>query len=250
MMSARIASLATLVFVASLWRPPVAAACGCGGTVSSSTAARSADFVFVGTVTRIDSPQPISRHNTDGSLSVDVSAAGPDFVVFDVVHVFKGPPVPQIGVVRGNTSCDLPFSTGEEWLVYGHEAIGGIATDPCSRSRLSVAATQDLVYLQGVEAGRPQGIVFGDVLRRRDGPSGVALSALFEPLQVIAGNMTQKFSVTTDRWGPFELVLPPGDYEVWVERRGKPVAPKRVVHVQNGAAVTLQLVVEYSDAER
>jgi hypothetical protein len=249
MMSARIASLATLVFVASLWRPAVAAACGCGGTVSSSTAARSADFVFVGTVTRIDSPQPISRHNTDGSFSVDVSAAGPDLVIFDVAHVFKGPPGPQIGVARGNSSCDLPFKGGEEWLVYGHEAIGGIATDPCSRSRLSVAGPQDLAYLQGVEAGRPQGIVFGDVLRRREGPSGVTLSAP-EPLQVIAANMTQKFTVTPDRWGPFELVLPPGDFEVWVERRGKPVAPKRVVHVQNGADVKLQLVVEYSDAER
>jgi hypothetical protein len=78
-MSARIACLATLVFVASLWRPTPAAACGCGGTVSSSTAARSADVVFVGTVTRIDRPQPISRHNADGSVSVDVNTAGPDF---------------------------------------------------------------------------------------------------------------------------------------------------------------------------
>jgi hypothetical protein len=249
-MSARIASLSALVFVASFWRPTPAAACSCGGTVSSSTAARSADVVFVGTVTRIDSPQPISRYNADGSVSVGVNAAGPDLVVFDVVRVFKGPPVPQIGVVRGNSSCDLPFRTGEEWLVYGLEAIGGIATHSCSRSRLSVAATQDLVYLQGVEAGRPQGIVHGEVLRRRDGPNGVALSAVFQPLQVIAANMTQKFTTTTDRWGPFELVLPPGDFEVWVERRERPVAPKRVVHVKTGADVKLQLLVEYSDAER
>jgi hypothetical protein len=61
--------------------------------------------------------------------------------------------------------------------------------------------------------------VYGDVLRRRDGPNGVALSPLFEPLQVIAANKTQKFTTTTDRWGPFELALPLGDFVVWGERR-------------------------------
>jgi hypothetical protein len=56
--------------------------------------------------------------------------------------------------------------------------------------------------------------------------------------------MTQKFTMTTDPWGPFELVLPPGDFQVWVERGDKPVAPKRAVHVENGADLELQLVVE------
>ena len=34
----------------------------------------------------------------------------------DVVRAFKGPEVPQIAVVHDNSSCDLPFATGEEWL--------------------------------------------------------------------------------------------------------------------------------------
>jgi hypothetical protein len=239
-MSAHIVSL-TMLVVASLWRPAPAAACGCAGTIPSSTAARNADVVFVGTVTRIDRRQPISRRNADDSVTVDLNSGGPDLLVFDVIHVYKGLAVTQIGIVHGNSSCDLPFKTGEEWLVYGHEAIGGIATDSCSRSRLNLAAAQDLVYLGGAEVGRPQGIIYGEVLRRRDAQSGTALYALFEPLKVIASNMTQKFTVTTERWGPFELVLPPGDFEVWVERGKKPVAPKRAVHVQNGADVRLQL---------
>ena len=247
--NARTASVATLVVLANLWRPTLAAACGCLGTIPSSTAARNADVVFVGRVTRIDSPRPISPQNAIGPVRVELNAGGPDLVMFDVVRAFKGPEVPQIAVVHDNSSCDLPFATGEEWLVYGHEAIGGIATDSCSRSRLKTAATQDLVYLESAAASRPQGIVYGEVFRRReDGPSGAALSAVLEPLQVIAANMTQTFSTTTERWGPFELVLPPGDFQVWVERGQKPVGPKRVVHVNHGADVKLRLVVEYSDA--
>ena len=249
-MSARIPSLTAVLLLALFWPAP-AAACGCGGTISTLAAAGRADVVFVGTVSRIDSPPaPIARHNVDGSISADSSAAGPDFVLFDVARVFKGPPVTEIGVLRGNSSCDFPFTTGEEWLVYGDEAIGGITTYKCSRTRLTASATQDLVYLRGVDARRPQGIVYGEVLRRRGEADGVTPSALLEPLQVIAANTTQKFTTTTERWGPFELVVPPGDFEVWVERSQTIVAPKRVVHVQNGAEVKLQLLVEYSGAER
>jgi hypothetical protein len=249
-MSARIASLVPVVLLAIFWPTP-ALACGCGGTISTLTAAERAGVVFVGTVSRIDSPPPSNaRYNADGSVGVNSSAAGPDFVLFDVVRVFKGPLVPEVGVLRGNSTCDFPFRTGEEWLVYGDEAIGGITAYKCSRTRLTVSATQDLVYLRGVDARRPQGILYGEVLRRGDGPDGVTRSALFEPLQVIAANMTQKFTTTTEPWGAFELVVPPGDFDVWVERREKIVAPKRVVHVNNGAEVKVQLLVAYSTADR
>lgn len=91
--------------------------------------------------------------------------------------------------------------------------------------------------------------MYGDVLRHRDGASGDGLYALFEPLRVIAANASWRFSTTTDRWGPFELVLPPGDFEIWVERSEKPVAPRRPVHVENAADVRLQLIVEYPDTQ-
>jgi hypothetical protein len=161
-MSARIASLSAVLLLALFWPAP-AAACGCGGTISTLAAVGRADVVFVGTVSRIDSPPaPIARHNVDGSISADSSAAGPDFVLFDVARVFKRPPVPE----------------------------------------------------------------------------------------TVAANTTQKFTTTTERWGPLELVVPPGDFEVWVERSQTIVAPKRVVHVKNGAEVKLRLLVEYSGADR
>jgi hypothetical protein len=249
-MTARIASLVTLMFVAVSWPAP-AAACGCVATVPSSTAARGVDVVFLGTVTRIDSPppRPEFRQNLDGSISADASPPGPDLVIFDVVHVFKGPPVTDIGVVNSNSTCGFAFTVGEEWLIYGDEAVGGITANKCARTRLSESATQDLVYLRGAEAKRPQGIVFGEVLRAPDRANNVH-RAVLEPLQVIAASAAEKFTTTTDSWGPFQLVLPPGNFVVWVERRQKPVAQKRVVHVDNGADVRVQLRAEHSDGDR
>jgi hypothetical protein len=249
-MTARIASLATLIFVAVSWPAP-AAACGCVATVPSSTAARGVDVVFLGTVTRIDSPPPRRefRQNSDGSISVDASPPGPDLVMFDVAHVFKGPPVTDIGVVNSKTTCGFAFTGGEEWLICGDEAMGGIAANKCARTRLSESATQDLVYLRGAQAKRPQGIVYGQVLRAPDRANNVR-RAVLEQLQVIAASATQKFTTTTKTWGPFELVLPPGDFEGWAEGREKPVAQKRVVHVGNGAEVRVQLRAEYSDGDR
>ena len=249
-MSARIASLATLMFVAASWPSP-AAACSCGGTVPSSTAAQHADVVFLGTVTRIDSPPPHSslQYNADGSISSVAISIGPDLVIFDVTRVFKGTQVPAIGVVNSTSSCGFPFRVGEEWLIYGDEAVGGIAANKCARTRSSESATQDLVYLRGAEAKRPQGIVYGEVLRAPDRANNVQ-RAVLEPLQVIAASATQKFATTTDPWGPFQVVLPPGNFEVWVERREKAISQKRVIHVENGADVRIQLQAEYSDGDR
>ncbi len=237
----------------TLLQPASAEACSCGGTQPSSVAARTAEIVFVGTVARVDRPKPIShqRQDADGTTTVSVEiSSGPALVLFDVAHVFKGPSPAQIAVTHSSSSCDFPFKNAEQWLIYGREGIGGVTAEKCTRTRLVSEAEQDLLYLRNAEAGRLQGIVYGDVFRRRNGPSGQALSALFEPLQVKAANATYSFVSTTDRWGPFELVLPPGDYQVWVERGGKAVSPRSAVRVEHGADTRLQLIAEYPDPEK
>jgi hypothetical protein len=252
-MNPRVASFAVLVAVGIMAQAEPVAACSCAGTVPSSIAAQHAEVVFVGTVAWIDGREPSSHSqlNADGSMTVTVDFDNrfPELVVFDVVHAFKGSQSPQIGVLRGNTSCDLPFKPGETWLIFGREGAGGVATDSCSRTRLVSEAAQDLVYLAGVEAGRRQGIVYGEVLRRRNGPSGIALGALFEPLTVVAANEAQKLTAVTDRWGPFELVLPPGNFEIWVQRGEDIVSPKHAIRVADGADLKVHLVVEYSDKQ-
>jgi hypothetical protein len=237
----------------TLWRPTSAEACSCAGTLPSSVAARQAEVVFVGTVARIDRPKPISlsHQNADGTVTVTIKdSSGPALVLFDVAHVFKGPSPAQIAVTHSTTSCHFPFKNAEKWLIYGRQGIGGVTADICSRTRLVSEADQDLLYLRNAEAGRLHGIVYGEVFRRRNGPSGLALYALFEPLQVKASNATDSFVSTTDGWGPFELVLPPGDYQVWVERGGKAVSPRSAVRVDHGADTRLQLIAEYADSEK
>jgi hypothetical protein len=238
----------------TLWRPPSAEACSCGGgPLSTSAAARRAEIVFVGTVARIDRPKSIShsRQNADGTVRVTVGRTSePALVVFEVAHVFKGPSAAQIAVAHDEGSCGHQFSNGERWLIYGREGIGGVTPDECSRTRLASGADEDLLYLRSAEARRLQGIIYGDVHRRRNGPGGPALSALFEPLQVTAANATTRFVTTTDRWGPFELVLPPGAYQVWVERAGKPVSARSAVHVERGDETRLHLIAEYPDLEK
>lgn len=74
-----------------------------------------------------------------------------------------------------------------------------------------------------------------------------ALQALFEPLQVYAIGPGGRFQVTTDRWGPYQLVLPPGEFQVWVERGGRPVAGQQTISVEHSAEKRLMLVFEYKD---
>jgi len=248
----RIRTIGTMAIIgaAVLFRPFDAEACSCGGTIPTSIALRWADAVFLGTVSRVERPQPISHVNTDGSVTVEINAQ-PTSTIFDPSRVFRGPAVPQVAVVGHNSSCDKSFEPGEVWLVYGHDAVGGIEIDPCSRTRLGSETAQDLAYLEGIESGRQQGIVYGDVLRRKSSPAGkTGLYVLLEPVHVVAAMGSRRFVATSERWGPYQLVLPAGDFDIWVERNDTPVSTNVSVHVEHGADLRLQLVVEYPDNDR
>jgi hypothetical protein len=242
-MCVRVALGVVIVGFAALVQPSPAEARSCGAKGSSSTAFNGADLIFVGTVARFEGPKPWSRVNADGSISGGVGTE-PPVATFEVAHTFRGRQERQIVVIGDGT----PFKQGETWLVYARTREGRVTTDQCTRTRLRAEATQDLVYLEGLEQGRQQGIVYGDVLRRILGADGQpALQALFEPLQVIAVGAGRRVEITTDKWGPYQLVLPPGDFEIWVERAGRAVAPRQTVHVDHGSDRRLVLPVEYKN---
>ena len=247
-MRIQVALVVVLAGVAALVRPSPAEACSCGGTLSSSAAFANADLVFVGTVTRLSGGLNFStRVNPDGSISVEPRTE-PPVAIFEVAHMFRGSATPQIVVTGTGTNCDVPFKSGETWLVYARSREGTVTTNKCTRTRLRAEAPQDLAYLEGLEQGRQQGIVYGLVLRRIMSANGQpALQALSEPLQVIAAGAGHRLEIPTDQWGPFQLVLPPGDFEIWVERAGRAVAPRQAVHVDHGSDRQVNLVVEYKD---
>jgi hypothetical protein len=239
---------ALMVAVGGLTHPPAAEACACAGTSSSVVALKTADVVFLGAVAQVDDAfKAMSRMNADGSSSVGV-ATKPAATTFDVLHVFHDVAARQVVIVADGTDCDVPFREGAVWLVYGETRDGRLRTHKCTRTRLREEAASDLAYLEGLEEHRPQGVVSGDVFRRVAGVDGQpALKALFEPLQVIAVSGDRRIEVTTDKWGPFQIVVPPGDYEVWVERAGRAVAQRQAVHLADGTDRQLMLIAEYRD---
>jgi hypothetical protein len=246
-MTRRIARFSLVTGVAvSVW-PSQAQACSCGGTSSSLVAVRGADLVFVGTVATVQRPSPRSRTNPDGSVGVAL-APGPVLTTFDVAHTYLGRAERQVVIVGSGADCDEPFEQGEVWLVYARARDGQFTTSKCTRTRPRARASSDLVYLDALEQKRPHGIVYGDVLRRIVRADGQpALQGLFDSLQVVAVRGGQRTEVTTDPGGAYQLVLPPGDYEIWVERTGRPVAPKQSVRIADGADQRLALVADYRD---
>ena len=234
-----------LVGAAAVALPSKAHACGCGGTLSSLAAVKAADVVFVGTVSKVEFPPSRSRTNADGSVSVS-GGFGPSSFTFDVAHTYQGRPERQIVIANSGTDCDEAFQQNEVWLVYARLHDGKVTTTKCTRTRLRAAASSDLVYLDALEQKRPIGIVYGDVLRRITRADGrPALQGLFELLQVVAVSNGGRTEFTTDPGGAYQLVLPPGDYDVWVERGGIPVGQKESVHIAGGADRRLPLTVEY-----
>ena len=224
------------LLAATLWGvlPPSAEACSCGGRIPSSVAFRGASAVFVASVERVDGPQPWSRRNADGSITAGLGS-GLEVVTFVVTKAFRGVSETRIRLTRISGSCDIAFDLDEIWLVYASEEQGDLRASPCSRTRLIAEAREDLKYLEGLASGKPQALIHGDVFRQIVGPDGQpAQQALFEPLEVVAVGAGRRFTVTTDKWGPYQLVLPPGDFEMWVERASAAVTAPVVVRISNG----------------
>lgn len=221
-----------------------ALACGCAGVLSSLTALKNADVVFVGTIASAEAPKAPPRKDPPGYGSG--ASSGAAIVTFEVTHTYLGSTAPRIVIANNGTDCDEPFAKGETWLVYAKLQDGRVTTNKCSRTRLLTSASSDLAYLDGIEQKRPLGIVYGDVLRRITNANGQpALQGLFEPLQVVVVSNGKRLELTTDPGGYYQAVLPPGDYTITVERNGRPVANAQTVRIAEGKDQRLALIVNY-----
>jgi hypothetical protein len=210
-------------------QPSPAEACGCGGGASLSLHVTSATAVFVGTVETVTGgmPQPI-------------------VATFSVAKAYRGA-LGQPAVVSGDgTNCDIAFAKGVTYLVYAKEHAGMLLTHKCTRTRSLSGAAEDVRYLDNLTAGRPQVLVYGDVFRGIIQPDGsAARQALFEPLEVVAVSARGRRSVITDQWGPYQIVLAPGDYELWVERRGQRVTAPEKLLLRAGEERRLSFTAQY-----
>jgi hypothetical protein len=202
--SALLLSTIVTMFVAT----PIAEACGCGGHASSPVSVRAAAAVFVGTAETVTGGMPQPRIAT-----------------FTVTRMYRGTVHDRIIVAGNGTTCDVDFQAGIAYVVYAERTNGGYTTHKCTRTRPLAAGAEDVRYLDMLAAGEPRAVIHGEVLRRTTDREGKpALQALFETVEVVAQRAGHRRSVRTDQWGPFQLVLTPGEYNVWAERKGRRVS--------------------------
>jgi hypothetical protein len=247
-MNTRLLAATALVVAANLSSSATAEACSCGGTISSPEAFRHSAVVFLGRVDTVSTPawQVRETRNADGSTSVVATPPGrPTLVTFDLQEVFRGSVKGQATLESGNSTCDFPFAASEVWLIYAVEEHGALRTDKCLRTRRLIEASEDLKYLAGLRDRRAQAVLSGTVFQHVTTADGnPANGALPETLDVVAVGAGESFRTKTDRWGPYEFVLPPGLFEVWAERNGQRVTYVALVHVGNGDEQTLTLTAD------
>jgi hypothetical protein len=185
--------------------------------------------VFVGTVEAVTGsmPQPI-------------------VATFLVAKTYRGRVERRTVVSGSGNSCDIAFVKGKTYLVYAQEHGGVLLTHECTRTRPLSAAGEDVRFLENLAAGNPQALVYGDVFRGRKTRDGtVAKGQPLETLVVVAVSPRERRSVATDQWGPYQIVLTPGDYELWVERRGQRVTAPTKLRLRAGEERRLSFTVDY-----
>jgi hypothetical protein len=138
-----------------------------------------------------------------------------------VTRLLKGTASPIVSI-RGGGECDVTLAPGQSWLLYIGDVASEYRATKCGRSRLVDDAQADLSYFEKQAAGVPVAVVYGDVFRRcADRDSQPQLCSLEDSVEVVAVGRGERISVTTDRFGPYQLVLPPGAFGVWIERGGE-----------------------------
>jgi len=197
--------LLLVAFAGVLGIPDEAWACTCLGTISKALSFRNAPVAFVGKVESVQARPPlIQTILVDGKPVTGATPTASD-VRFTISEPFKGTTGSEITVPRSDI-CPYPFIVGESYLVYASPNGAELFVNPCETLRIAVAG-EPLKYLQGLKAGRPQTLLYGLItVRTADRPWEFTVHAE-------GGGATFEVPLTS---GGYEIVLPPGEYRVWL----------------------------------
>lgn len=215
----RLILISIVLFTTLLISISAGIACGCGPTMPTPQAYEASSDVFIGRVVEIQLP---SSKTIDGS-----PGAGTDMVLFELEESLKGVQGPQVLLNYGTGACEYPFMVGERYLVYAGWEDGKFRTSKCNRTRELSRATPDLKYIRGLANQEAQATVYGLVLRLGFDEKGKAgLYTPWEELTVVLEGADSRLEAKSEKSGDFEMTVPPGDYQVWVERAGQRVSEK------------------------
>ncbi len=146
-----------LVLACALWvLPAAAAACSCMPPPAPATAFRSADAVFLATVTEVPHPRELPYWAQHLLLEIDHRFDTRYFretrkltVDLTVDASWKGVTATRAALRTGwgGGDCGYPFVTGRQYVVYAFRHRDRLGASICSRTAAVTEADEDLEYL-------------------------------------------------------------------------------------------------------
>lgn len=190
-----------LAMAAAALVPRAVDACSCMGPRPSCEAAWQVDAVFVAQVARVE--------RTSTGVRAHVMP----------LETFSGPSdIVAIDTGNGGGDCGYAFQPGETYLIYARANAGRYSTGICNRTRPLDQATEDLDYLR-TTARTPSnlGVLRGTAWRTDPNYGGTSQRTPYPGLRVVVRRSGVQEERQTDASGRYELLLPPGEYEVRAE---------------------------------
>jgi len=197
---------------------PAAWACSCFAIGPSCQNAFQVEAVFVGRVVAITDLPADGPPLREGEIRQPRAVR----VDFAEVDAYRGPRSPLLSIVTGSASatCGYRFTRGERYVVYARkseDAAASLETSICSRTRPLAEAAEDLTFLRRLETRAPaRARVSGTITHwERDLATGqpLEIGPVPDVLVTVRGSSTS-FQGTTDEQGRYEVLVPPGQYEV------------------------------------
>jgi len=202
------------VLVIALSAMPALAQCGCADAATCGGFSES-DFVFTAKVSAIRYLDPVV---IPGEPPLEPTEG---VATLAVAEVFRGVVPPVVDVPMGG-DCEVSFSVGEQYLVYGASVTYGadgrveqIFASGCSRTRRLSEAADDLAVIRALAGGKPDASLHGYI-----SPYDV-VSAIFDDAPVyditLEGGGRRYQSQT--KGGKYEFnFLNPGQYQLTITR--------------------------------
>ena len=190
-----------------------AVACTCAG-VSPCEAYGNASVVFVGTVTKTTIESAASQLPSN-AISTTLTN-GRAVAVLKVEQTFGQTISETVQIYGQGTTCDLPFKTGERYLVYAYQdaTTKTLSTNICSGTALVTEAEDHLAYLIGAR-NASGGTVSGEIKRETILRTGPIIGA---EITLVNGDRT--FRGKTNAAGKFTVGgLPEGKYKLQTSPR-------------------------------
>lgn len=164
--------------------------CTCGGYSSVCEAYSSAQAVFAGTVTNVESIDYGWKH------------------FIKIEKTYKGKPQSEIILATENTTCSGKYDVGSKLLLYAYfnKKIKMWVINDCVRNTSINDANDDLLFLNGLPKTANRTRISGDLLRYETTPeSGFTKTQTFVGAKVKLASKTKTFEVLSDENGVYEI---------------------------------------------